>query len=107
MMEKIYMMKLNLKGGNLCKFEDIEEDIYTKGLLLNSKFPHIWLDEIDKNIIIKQIKSTDECEMTKQMAELFDFVPRYYGCFTCNDIKRKQKYKKPNEYDEIITKIFI
>lgn len=91
---------MNLKGGKLCNFQNMEGDIYTKGSLLDPKFKHIWLDENNENIIIKKIKSEEECEMTKMMADEFDFVPKYYGCFTCNDIERRPKYKKPNEYDE-------
>ena len=77
---------MNLKGGKLCTIQNIEEDIYTKGEFLNPNFRHIWIDKNNENIIIKHITSEEECTMTEMMANLFDFVPRYYGCFTCDDI---------------------
>jgi len=88
-------------GGRLCKFNEVDNDIYTKGNKFISSIDHLWLDEQNENIIIKKIFSTNECDLTKKMSEMFDFVPKYYGCYECDDVKLRAKYKKPGEFDEI------
>lgn len=74
-------MNNKLKGGKLCTLENIDDDIYTKG---NLAFPNIWFDENNDDVIIKLIYNIKECENAKIMAEKFDFVPRYYGCYKCD-----------------------
>ena len=95
---------IKMTGGRLCEFNDVDNDIYTKGRQFISSMPHIWLDKDNENIIIKNVTSESDCEIAKRISEMFDFVPRYYGCYTCNDIKLRPKYKKPGEFDEIKNK---
>ena len=64
---------------------------------------HLWLDKDNENIVIKNVTSKKECKNIKIISEIVDFVPRFYGCYTCNDIKLRPKYKKPGQFDEIKT----
>lgn len=96
-------MKKNMIGGRLCEFNSVDNDIYTKGRNFMN-FSHLWLDENNENIIIKSTGSTIECENTRKLSEKFDFVPRYYGCYTCNSVKKRPRYGKPGEFDEIPVK---
>lgn len=82
-------MKTKFKGGKLCTLENIDGDIYTKGRQYIPELPHLWLDADNENIIIKEIKDKKECDNAKFMSEKFDFVPRYYGCYTCNNGSRR------------------
>lgn len=104
-------------GGRLCEGGELSPDdndkdengntvpdIYTKGRLFLEDFPHLWLDENNENIIIKSIKSRSECDNIKTLSERFDFVPRYYGCYTCDITQKRPRYKKPGEFDEIKVK---
>lgn len=60
-------------------------------------------DKDNENIVIKNVTSKTECKNTKMISEIVDFVPRFYGCYTYNDIKLRPKYKKPGQFDEIKT----